>query len=364
MRVLVLTKRQYTGKDLLDDRYGRLYEIPAAMARSGHAVVGAALSYRRRTVKRIDDPSGLTWYSVDALPTGAWRYPGRLRAIIRELRPDVIWAASDAFHAIFAAALSRLTGIPLVIDLYDNFESFSATGLPGLRSLFRAACRTADALTVVSHTLRDYVVGTYGITSPVVVVGNGVDPRLFSPRDRELARSRLGLPVDSLLCGTAGAITADRDIASMFNAFLSLVKSNRRCRLVFAGPRDRTPDHYRHSGIIDLGILPFDRIPDFYAALDVAVVCNRDSDFGRYCFPLKLFEIIACGRPLVAAAVGDLAAVLAAYPESLYRPGDPQDLARRLAEQLVNPRLISGLTIPTWDQLGTLVETTLAQVVD
>lgn len=40
MRILVLSKRRYTGKDLLDDRYGRLYEIPAGLVARGHAVVG------------------------------------------------------------------------------------------------------------------------------------------------------------------------------------------------------------------------------------------------------------------------------------------------------------------------------------
>ena len=44
-KILVITKRQYTGKDLLDDRFGRLREIPLALAEKGYKVQGLCLSY-------------------------------------------------------------------------------------------------------------------------------------------------------------------------------------------------------------------------------------------------------------------------------------------------------------------------------
>jgi glycosyltransferase involved in cell wall biosynthesis len=360
VRILVLSKRQYTGKDLLDDRYGRLYEIPASLATSGHVVIGVALSYRRRPFAPVVGPAGMRWLSVNALPAGIWGYPRQLGQVVAQMRPDVIWACSDAFHAIMGATLSRITGIPLVIDLYDNFESFGATRLPGIGPLFRAACRHAAALTVVSHSLRDHVVKAYGIYAPVAVIGNGVRRDLFFPQDRLTARASLGLPADARLIGSAGAITADRDIAVLFDAFTELAAADPSLHLVFAGPRDQTPSRYHHPRIIDLGVLPLSRVPAIYSALDVAVVCNKDSDFGHYCFPQKLFEIIACGTPIVAAALGDVAKTLAAYPESLYRPGAAPHLARQITQQLLDPRPIAGLRVPTWDDWSNSVAQVLA----
>lgn len=360
MRILVLSKRQYTGKDLLDDRYGRLYEIPASLAASGHVVIGVALSYRRRPFAPVVGPAGMRWLSVNALPAGIWGYPRQLGQVVAQMRPDVIWACSDAFHAIMGATLSRITEIPLVIDLYDNFESFGATRLPGIGPLFRAACRHAAALTVVSHSLRDHVVKAYGIDAPVAVIGNGVRRDLFFPQDRLTARASLGLPADARLIGSAGAITADRDIAVLFDAFTELAAADPSLHLVFAGPRDQTPSRYHHPRIIDLGVLPLSRVPAIYSALDVAVVCNKDSDFGYYCFPQKLFEIIACGTPIVAAALGDVAKTLAAYPESLYRPGAAPHLARQITQQLLDPRPIAGLRVPTWDDWSDSVAQVLA----
>lgn len=364
MRILVLSKRQYTGKDLLDDRYGRLFEIPAGLAARGHEVAGVALSYRRRGALPAFAAgaglAGVRWLSVNALPAGLWRYPRQLATVVRDFRPDVVWACSDAFHAIAGALLSRATGVPLVIDLYDNFESFAATRLPGVGPLFRVACRQAGGLTVVSRALRDHVVPDYGIAAPVTVVGNGVRRDLFFPRDRLAARERLGLPAGVKLVGTAGAISADRGIDDLFEAFLQLADADPAVRLVFAGPRDGTPARYRHPRIVDLGVLPFERVPDLLSALDVAVVCNRDSAFGRYCFPLKLYEIVACGTPVVAAGLGDVATILGGHPESLYRPGDVADLARRIAGQLAAPRQSAGLAVPTWDDWSGVVEGALA----
>lgn len=353
MRILVLSKRQYTGRDLLDDRYGRLYEIPATLATCGHQVIGLSLSYRQRADgwQRQDDLPGLAWFSVNALPGGLWNYPWRLAEIAAHFRPDIVWACSDAFHAIIGAMLCRYARIPLVIDLYDNFESYAATRLPGVITLFRAACRHASGLTIVSQALRDYVVPIYRIKAPVTIIANGIRCDLFHPQNREIARASLGLPIGVRLIGTAGSISSDRDITSLFDAFMELAVTDSTLYLVYAGPRDGTPYRYRHPRIIDLGILPFERVPEFYSALDVAVICNCNSAFGRYCFPQKLYEIVACHTPLVAAGVGDVRKLLIDYPKNIYEPHDSKDLAEKIREQLDKPRLVDRNPL-TWAELG------------
>ena len=46
MRIAFLCKRRYMGKDVILDRYARLYEIPFQLARLGHDVRGFCLSYQ------------------------------------------------------------------------------------------------------------------------------------------------------------------------------------------------------------------------------------------------------------------------------------------------------------------------------
>jgi teichuronic acid biosynthesis glycosyltransferase TuaC len=89
-------------------------------------------------------------------------------------------------------------------------------------------------------------------------------------------------------------------------------------------------------------------------------VCNRDSEFGRYCFPQKFHESVACGVPVVAAAVGALKGLLASHPRGLYTPDDPASLAQALESQLGDPAC-AALGAPTWrDAAGRLEELLIA----
>jgi glycosyltransferase involved in cell wall biosynthesis len=363
MRILVLCKRQYTRRDLLDDRYGRLWELPLALARRDNQVQGICLSYKRRTENtsvncHINGNGRLSWHSINA---GILRLPGLLnfarhaRQLARQFRPDIVWSASDSFYGVIGDWVARATGAAHVFDIYDNFESFGATRLPGMRTAYRAAVRRAHGVTCVSGPLREKIAGEYRRTGPVLVLPNGIDPQLFHPKDRESCKRRLGLPVDAQLIGVAGAITHSRGIATVFEAAARIMRDRERVHLVFAGSRDpdlALPDNPR---VHDLGILPYSDVPMLINALDVAIISNRDSEFGRYCFPQKAHEYLACRVPVVVSDVGAMHALFQEYPQSLFRPEDPDDLARAILQQIRKP-VILDMPVPAWDDLAAGLE--------
>lgn len=360
MRVLVLSKRQYTGKDLLDDQYGRIYEIPEVLATYGHEICGFTLSYHRRN-QGVIKIGMVEWVSINALPSLPV-YCWQLAKALKTFQPDVVWVSSDVYQAMLAWQFCRRFEIPFVIDLYDNYESFFASRVPGVLSLFRTACRAASGLSLVSYSLDKYVAENYGVRCSRRVVGNAVRKDIFRPGSKQEARKSLGLPENVKIIGTAGAITAERGIEVLFEAFLRLSEQDPALWLVYAGPRDETPSRYCHDHIIDLGLLSYDRVHDVFNALDVAVICNLDSSFGRYCFPQKLYEIVACGTPLAAAAVGDVAAVLAPWPETLFEPGSVESLIECLREQLQLPSKVE-LDVPGWGDSASQLESLLERVV-
>ncbi|HSW53041.1 MAG TPA: glycosyltransferase [Sulfuricaulis sp.] len=210
--------------------------------------------------------------------------------------------------------------------------------------------------------MREKITGEYRRTGPVLVLPNGIDPQLFHPQDRESCRRRLGVPVDAQLIGVAGAIARSRGIETVFEAAARLMRDRERVHLVLAGSRDRDlalPDHPR---VHDLGILPHTDVPTLINALDVALVSNRDSEFGRYCFPQKAYEYLACRVPVVASDVGAMHALFEECPQSLFRPEDPEDLVRALEDQLDRPCRVST-PAPGWDELGARLDMFLRQVV-
>src|SRR5262249_28537523 len=151
-----------------------------------------------------------------------------------------------------------------------------------------------------SRRLAERIVRDYPRTKPTAVIESGVNAELFSPADRTLCRQRLGLPEDATIIGTAGALYPDRGIDVLFRGLKILNAEDGDVHLALAGPRERRSLIPKNPNIHDLGILPWDRVPLLINALDVAVSCYRDSEIGRYSFPQKAYEIIACQTPIVA----------------------------------------------------------------
>jgi teichuronic acid biosynthesis glycosyltransferase TuaC len=357
MRILVLTKRQYTNRDLIDDRFGRLRELPLALSSLGHKVEGVCLSYRGRDEGKINDVeknARVTWHTLNAMrlmPLGLKNYWSAVAKIGRELRPNIVWACSDAFHAILGIHVAKSVGASLIIDLYDNFESFTATRLLGVKFMFRKALRSARGITCVSKPLARYVFETSSFQGPVAIIENAVPEGRFYPMNQVACRREFGLPKDGVFIGSAGAIAKSRGIETLFRAFDILARERTDIHLVLAGACDKGLTFPKNPRTHYLGMLPPESVPAFLSMLNVAVVCNRESAFGKYCFPQKFHEAVACNVPVVAAGTGTMKELLKKNPQCLYKPDNADDLADALRRQLNNPILLS-IKIPTWDELG------------
>jgi glycosyltransferase involved in cell wall biosynthesis len=367
MKLLVLTKRQYTGKDLLDDRYGRMWELPKALAEAGWRVRGMALSYRNRPGRQltVDDQLDLAWQSQHSGSPPGTALPAYWRQLARtanDFKPDLIWAGSDVFHVFLGVQLGSSTGIPVVADLYDNFESFPASRLiPGTRRLFRRALSKVRGISCVSVPLMRKLAHDLGDCPPVQVVENGVDTALFKPMDRNDCRRRFQLQQDCHLVGTAGALTTNRGIHILADACRLLRERGLKVKMAVAGPRDRGFRPLDRDDLFDLQVLPHAAVPAFLNALDVAVIPNLDSSFGRFCFPMKLYETLACGVPVAAASVGAVSELLAADPRCLYDPDDAHSLATVIERQLKQP-IRPKLPLPSWGTQAAKLEELLLRI--
>lgn len=349
MNILVLSKRQYTGKDLIDDRYGRLYEIPAALAARGHIVRGIALSYRRKDEQWHEwaDAPGMRWRTINAMPFGVLHYLKAIKECMENFRPDVIWASSDTIHAFLGWVFGQYIGCAYVVDLYDNYESFGLNKIPGMDFLLKFSCRRSTGLSVASLSLRNLAYYKYSSAVPCIVLKNGVNEDLFHPFDKDDSRKRFGFPLSAKIIGTAGSINKNRGIDDLFRAFINLSHQHGDIWLCYAGPCDKTPDNYQHDRIIYLGNIDYSDVGRFFSALDVVVICNKNSDFGEFCFPQKFYEIVAVKTPLIAASVGGVVDVLGSDSAYLYPPGDDVILAEKI-NQLLNVKRPLSIPVVRW----------------
>jgi|25_taG_2_1085351.scaffolds.fasta_scaffold02313_4 glycosyltransferase involved in cell wall biosynthesis len=365
MNILIFSKRQYTGKDLLDDEFGRLYEIPSVLSERQNRVIVFVLSYRRRLQGKVvkDGAPFMDWYSFNVCSLFFGIYFFKLKEAIKNNKPDVVWASSDILHCLIGFAVARLLKVPIVIDLYDNYESFSASKLPLLKFLFRRICRKVDAITVVSRSLRNMMVGRMEGNIPVYIIPNAVRKDVFFKRNRDCCREKLGLPTDAIIIGTAGAISEDRGIQDLFKAFQHLEQRNIRICLAYAGPSKNERIRLTGANVFDFGVLPIEEVGVLVSALDVAIVCNKENDFGSFCFPLKLMEFVSAEVPFVSAAVGDMRSLLSQRADCLYEPGSWKDLSEKIFNKLKTPDACGLPASPSWEDSAILLEKTLQKVI-
>jgi glycosyltransferase involved in cell wall biosynthesis len=105
-----------------------------------------------------------------------------------------------------------------------------------------------------------------------------------------------------------------------------------RLLLVGDGPElDAARERARALGVVDAvhcaGAVPHSQVPDWLAAADIALVPYAPAA-AQYFSPVKLFECMAMGMPIVAARAGQTEEILArGRYGSLYDPGLPQEPA-------------------------------------
>lgn len=356
MRIAFLCKRQYMGKDVIADRYARLYELPFQLARLGHSVGGFCLSYQghdQGSWEHDAQPGSLSWESrsLGRLYAPALvAYPHTVLRRLREFAPDLLIGASDIPHAALSEWLAKRLGVPYAVDLYDNFEGFGQARIPGMVSALRRAVRGAALVTTTSGPLKELVVEGYRARGEIIAMPSTVDKSVFRPLDRTTCRQSLGLPTDVHLIGTAGGLYRDKGVGALYEAWKTVAQQRRDVHLVLAGPVE--PGFPPPSGdrIHHLGMLAHARTAELFNALDVGAICIRDTPFGRYCFPQKAYEMLACGLPIAAARVGAMTRLLADVPSCLYQPDDADSLAVALLAQLDHP-VKADVPIEDWAQL-------------
>jgi glycosyltransferase involved in cell wall biosynthesis len=254
-------------------------------------------------------------------------------AAARDLDPDVIYERSSLW-GVAGLRLARRRSIPFVLEvnapLADEQQRYRGLTFPWLaRSIERTVWRGADLVVAVSEALRGHLQAAGVAAGRVRVLPNAADTRLFCPDvDGERVRRRLNL-AGRFVVGFAGTFKAWHGVDFLLEAFgdLHALDSSTHLLLVGDGPlRPALEQHVRGAGLEEAvtftGPVAHEDMPAYLAAMDVAVAPYPAlEDF--YFSPLKLFEYMAMGRPVVVSRVGHVAPVVIEGETALqFDPGD------------------------------------------
>ena len=368
MRIAFLCKRHYTGHDVITDRFGRLYEIPRQLAELGHTLDVYCVDYYQNDNEgqwqHATSQGELTWHSksLGQYKQRLLSYPFCLHKVLKTSKPDLIIAASDIPHVVIGSMIAKKLNTPFVADLYDNFESFGQAKIPFFIRGLKWAIQNSQQVITVSEPLKKFVMDSYSSNTSVIAIGNGVDIKAFVASDKRAAREKFGLPLDAKLIGTAGGLRKMKGVDDIFNAWPSLVAKDPSIHLVLAGAEDASLRIPEHPNIHFLGKVPYEDMPVLYSALDVGIVTLADNAFGRYCFPQKAYEMMACELPLIATNLGVMPDLFADAPQALYQEGNIESFVQAVLWQLGNYQC-NTQTPNDWKKLIKRLETALLDLV-
>jgi len=356
MKIALFCKRYYTNKDLIRDRFGRLFHVPVGLADLGADVRVVALDYRcsRTQEQKLNGVGFKTLPGTAAsLPWIPWR-------IFKELSkdpPDVLIASGDSHIGFIAMHIARRLGVAFVFDVYDYYPAFPGNRIPGMKTLFRKAVTGADLVLCASSSLVPELSKWNG---KLLLVENGVDRRHFAPTDVNEARRQLGIREDAKVIGYFGSINPQRG-PLLIDACRELVQEYANLCLLMAG---RVNDIDLDEPWIDYrGELDQEQVPLHISACDVVAIPYANDAFNSMAGACKIAEYLSCARPVVATRVSDHEVIFKNTPNALCEPY-ASDLARALRRQLEFPEMTPFPMHLEWKTIAAKLFAALETMVD
>jgi glycosyltransferase involved in cell wall biosynthesis len=257
-------------------------------------------------------------------------------------RYDVVQAHNVPDFLVFTAALPKLMGSGVILDLHDLMPEFYASRFGGrmdsllvrlVRLQERAAASFADRVITVTEAWRATLVDRGIAPRKVTVVMNLPDDRIFRPREPMIRESE---PLTVIYHGTF----AYRSGLDVLIRALQRARQRAALRLLLHGRGEYLEEAQRLVERLDLGdavefstrSLPTDELPNLLSRADIGVVPYRRDIFTDGIFPTKLMEYAVLGIPSIVSRSSAVEAYFTPDMVRFVEPGDVEDLADALCE--------------------------------
>jgi glycosyltransferase involved in cell wall biosynthesis len=245
-------------------------------------------------------------------------------------RPRLIFETHEVFARTFA-------------EIHSRYNLRARVKLAILRAREGAVYRQADALAALTEWLIADLREDYGVTTQAVVVPDGVDMQLA---EAAILPHRPDGPTRLLYLGS---LHPWKGVSTLIAAMARIPDAHLR---IAGGPSDRIAElralaqsHGVFSRVEFLGhVVPADRFK-VIAECDICLLPLSETSIGsRYTSPLKLFEYMALGKPIVSADVPAIRSVLTSGESALLvPPGDVAALAAAVRQLMEQPALATRL---------------------
>jgi glycosyltransferase involved in cell wall biosynthesis len=301
------------------------------------------------------------------LPWGGWSYIERtlfalmlviLLACWRVLgRGYRVLYVRDSVCAAWLSLLQPVHGGSVIYEVHDLESlhpskaskwprSFWSRFLPWLDN---AAIRRPRKLVSLTETFKTWAVEHGRRAADVTVVPDAFNPAMYGALSTADAREQLGVQAGAFIVGYAGLTFAYRRLDLLVEAFAILSRQVDNALLLLVGGRPSEQAEIKTQAaklgisarVILAGAVPHEEAARYVQASDVLVI--PDTVTGMTASPLKLFEYLGAGKPVVLKDMPALREIVSDDCAIFFPEGDAYALAEGLRKLYDSPALRDAL---------------------
>lgn len=290
----------------------------------------------------------------------AWFIPASRagRAVIREWRPDVIYASAWPITSLLIGrALSKKFGIPWVAELRDLWLDNHYYQVPAWRrwidgAIERKLMASASLLVTVSEPLADILKVKFGRTAQVVL--NGFDPADFSPTAAPPSGDVLTIAYMGMIYPGA------RDPTPLFLALKTLGPLVKQVRVRFYGRLlpgvQALIDEHGLANLVEMHPpVPYRESLRIQQESDVLLLLLWDRPEEKGVYTGKLFEYFGARRPILSIGLeSGVAASLIRDRKAGIATNSPGAIAEKLRAWITQKTETGSLPSPDYSAVAGL----------
>ena len=208
--------------------------------------------------------------------------------------------------------------------------------------------KKADAIIAVTPGIKNYLIDHGVDKTKIWVIKNGANTELFKPIEDSnvLKELKNGLHInnDEKVVLFVGYLAPWQGVEYLLRAAPLIIKENSKTKFVIVGNgalRVKLESLSKELGIgqnvLFTGAIHYDKVPLYLNISDVCIVLKRKMRSGYS--PLKLYEYMACGKPVIATNTEGFEILEQYNAGILVNPEDSEELSNAIVELLQNKQL-------------------------
>jgi glycosyltransferase involved in cell wall biosynthesis len=268
-----------------------------------------------------------------------------MHQIIATGKPEVIYTRLTR-NSIVPLIFSKVLRIPFIIEvnglLIEEMQLFkrSKWEIWLAKKLINLNYKKADRIIAVTEGTKKGIIETIKIDhDKIVVINNGANTDLFKPMDQKNIQKELGLAGNYQYVCFVGNFTPWQGLHNLVDSASYVLKTDSKIKylVVGEGPLKNsitklTRERGFSNDFIFIGPVSYENVPNYINASDVCVVPKTPLKSGYS--PLKLYEYMACGKPIIASNLPGFEILERNKAGFLVEPGDNEQLAESILKLL------------------------------